>query len=85
MSCTIPCNRSSSLTVVERLLLSRDLAIELVVSTVVDGSNAESEPRRDGDAESQLARLPVVSDGDTRACLSVELAEGYGNSSLIGC
>ena len=75
----------SSPTVIVRLLLSRDLAIELVVSTVVDACNAESEPRRDGDAKGQLARLPVVSDGDARACLSVELAEGYGNSSLIGC
>ena len=79
------CQARGQRTVVGRLLGCGDVSIELVVSSVVDVRNTESETRRNGDAKGQLALFPVVPDRNSGACLSVELAEGYSDSSLISC
>lgn len=73
-----------SLEVVVGGLSGGNLAIQLIISTVVDGSNTEGEATRHADTEGDSAVLAGLRDGNTGTGLSVEVTEGDSNGTLVG-
>lgn len=66
------------------LITYGNLGVELVVATVVNSGNTESEAGGDIDTESQAAVLSVRADGNARTGLSIVFAEADGDGSLLG-
>lgn len=71
-----------SLEIVNRLLGSSHFGVELIVSTIIDGSDAEGETSRNLHTKCELAVLAIGADGNSGADFSIVLAEGDGDSCL---
>lgn len=72
-----------ALEVVNGVVISRHVLVELIVSSVIDVDNGERESLRNMNIQSCLAVLAIFSDRNTRASTCSESAECDGDGSVI--
>jgi len=81
---TCPCLCELALEVVQGVLAGFDVAVKLIIATIVNCSQRKGISAWNSETESDLAVLPVLAGGYSRSRLGTELIECDGDGGLVG-